>query len=1617
MATIDERVVSLKLNNKQFVSAINESAASMDKLKGSLNDAGKSAGGLSRLAEIARNTTFGDLASRALEVGRNLTVSSGLGIASFAGIGAAAVSAGAQLVTGFFQVAKDGFAEYETQINSVQTILANTAQNGTTLSQVNAALDELNAYADKTIYNFTEMTNAIGTFTVAGVGLEDATAAVKGFSNMAALSGANAQQAAGATRQLAQAMSSGTVKLQDWMSIENAGIGGKQFQEALMTTARVHGVAVDDMIAKEGSFRLSLQKGWLSAEIMTETLKVMTGDLSEAQIQQMGYSEEQAAQMAKLAQAGLDSATQIRTFSQMIGTWGEALGSGWAKTWQIILGDFGQAQSLFTAVGNWVGDLINDMSDARNSFLEMWAAAGGREDLLRGLKNIFFAIFKVLGQIGTAFDRVFGGASGAGLARITKAFADFTEKLLITNNFADKLEWTFTGLFSVFHILWTVVSEVGQIILTVAGHILGAFFPAVSGVNSGIFQITKVLGKVIYAFDQWFTKLDIGGKALKILLPPIDALGKAISWVVEKIHSFFIWLDIGGRVRAASEAVGGFSGVMNRLSSALKNSAAFQALSKALEKVKYHFTEIKEAVQDFGEKIGAKLGSKLSSVKGSVESFFAGFNNNGLTGFDAILAAVGTKLGDLATKFDLAGKAQWFADKVGELSAAIAELFDKIKNSSIWDSFGNGLSKVGGFVGGLAYSFRDWVNGQSSVVDKAKETGKAMGDMGAKTVDAATQAGQAAKQNFLSKWLEDIKRLVNQLHLPELFDTIKQKLVEFKNFFTQTVGPAIKKAASKAFGGIGEALGKANENLKSYDMGDILASIIGGGLIYVIVKLVNTIKDNLGKVGNVFDSASEAFTKLGDVLSSFEQKVKSEALIKIAIAVGLLAAALVVMSLVPFPKLVTSIIALKIVMNLLVETLEKLDNIDGKGIWKLIPIMIALGVTLLMISAAVAILGKMSLQGAIQSVVLLDVIINSLIMVITTLGKNKGATEGAGILMAMATATLIMAAAVAILGALPLANAIQGVIALGVIIAELAAFMFLVSKNPQMSVGAGLLLGLAVACTVLVSAIWMLGTMDTGKLIQGVIAVGVVIAILTVAVNAVGTRGLAGAAAMLAMTVAVMALVGAVSTLGKMSIGDLAKGIIALAAGLAVLVLAMAGAQSFMTGAIALTVMAAALIPFATAIKMLSGLTWSELAIGLIALAGGLAIMLLAAAGAMAVAPGLILLTAIFVALGIALTPLALALSAFAAVLTICATVGSAAFAVLAEGMMRVATVLPMLAIELANAMANFIITLGSKAPEMAAAISSLIGAGIAAIVANIPGIVNAIFVLISAMLTELDNHAYEFGYKAADIIAKFIQGIADGLPAIIEAGTDLIVNFINGVAAAIPRILDAAANLILTFLEGIANTINKYSARFRQAGKDIAWAIIDGVTGGLASKAWEVGEGMVNAAKNGYNRVKNFFGIHSPSRLMRQLALYIGDGMVLGLHDSEEKVGDAGESLASGAYDAMKKPLDKINEIISTDPSYRPEITPVLNLDEMTRQAKGIENVLPALNGTLSASAGARPIEKLSDSEMANLSSQNSGVNITFNQTNNSPEALDAATIYRNTRNQLALAKDRLSL
>ncbi len=262
--TIDEKVVEMRFDNKQFESNIQTSLSSIDKLKNSLNFSGV-AKSFENVTSSARKCDVSPLGNAVESIRLKFSALEVMAVTALANITNSAVNAGKRIVSALtIDPIRSGFQEYETQIGAIQTILANTQSKGTTLYQVNNALDELNKYADQTIYNFTEMTRNIGTFTAAGVELDTAVSSIKGIANLAAVSGSTSQQASTAMYQLSQAIAAGKVQLMDWNSVVNAGMGGELFQNALKRTATHFGYNVDAMIEKYGSFRESLTQGGMA---------------------------------------------------------------------------------------------------------------------------------------------------------------------------------------------------------------------------------------------------------------------------------------------------------------------------------------------------------------------------------------------------------------------------------------------------------------------------------------------------------------------------------------------------------------------------------------------------------------------------------------------------------------------------------------------------------------------------------------------------------------------------------------------------------------------------------------------------------------------------------------------------------------------------------------------------------------------------------------------------------------------------------------------------------------------------------------------------------------------------------------------------------------------------------------------------------------------------------------------------------------------------------------------------------------------------------------------------------------------------------------------------------
>lgn len=427
--TVDEKVVEMRFDNAQFEKNVQGTMNSIEKLKQKLKFKGASEG-IEKINDSVKHVNMSGLERGVETVKLKFSSLEVMAATALANITNSAVNAGRRIISALtLDPIRDGFAEYETQMDSVQTILANTQKEGTDVKTVNKYLDELNTYADKTIYNFTEMTKNIGTFTAAGVKLEDSVSAIKGIANLAAVSGSTSQQTSTAMYQLSQALATGTVKLQDWNSVVNAGMGGQVFQDALIRTSEHLQTGAKEAIEASGSFRDSLTEGeWLTTEVLTETLDqfATAADTQEEyaaavkKFVDQGYSQEEAKEMADMAKTANDAATKVKTFTQLIDTLKEALGSGWTKTWQLVIGDFEDAKELWTGVSDTIGGFINDFSDARNLLLEKALSNPFKSisDKLNDLKGSEESVTDATIDLGDTVNKVLSGDFGDGEDRI-----------------------------------------------------------------------------------------------------------------------------------------------------------------------------------------------------------------------------------------------------------------------------------------------------------------------------------------------------------------------------------------------------------------------------------------------------------------------------------------------------------------------------------------------------------------------------------------------------------------------------------------------------------------------------------------------------------------------------------------------------------------------------------------------------------------------------------------------------------------------------------------------------------------------------------------------------------------------------------------------------------------------------------------------------------------------------------------------------------------------------------------------------------------------------------------------------------------------------------------------
>ena len=1170
---VDERVVSMKFDNAQFENGVKTSLSTLDKLKNSLNFKSASTG-LNNINTAANKVNMSGISKGIESIQAKFSALDVMAVTALANITNSAVNAGRRITRALtIEPIFTGFQEYETQINAVQTILANTRSEGTTIKDVNSALDELNKYADLTIYNFTEMTRNIGTFTAAGVKLDTSVSAIQGIANLAAVSGSSSQQASIAMYQLSQALAAGTVKLQDWNSVVNAGMGGQVFQNALKETSKELNTGAEAAIKAKGSFRESLQTGWLTSKVLTETLKKFTTSganeyvakytglskeaveetlksakakygeadaiehASKALAEKSGKNAKEIQDALEFAKTAEDAATKVKTFTQLWDVLKEAVQSGWSQTWRLIFGDFEEAKALFTPLANFLTGIISKISDTRNAIIKgaLESPFGKMAKNISKVQKSFKGATETVKNYGKVVDRIINGDFGNGKTRIdelTKAGYDWAHaQNLVNEKLKDGTRHT------------TNYKEAQK---------------EVSKTQE------KTISQLAKMSDAQLKSLGYNEKYIKDL----RALQEQAKKTGIPLNEFIKNIDqLDGRTLIINSFKNAGSGLVKVITS-IRDAWREAFYGKASEE-----DIIKQKTERLYNMIAAihKFSLKLKMSNDTADKLKRTFRGV-FALFDLLTTVIG---GPFKIAFKMVLKLLGKMDidilsATASMGDAIVKLRDWIFNNNLisksLDKVISSIKKAIKYIKDLFNSFVKLPEVQKSI-KKFKKTFTDIPEIGKNLMTGLKKGLEDGKStiidvliNFGKQMLEAIKKVLG-IHSPsteteEIGNNFILGFVNAINSGIEVVITALKKLGSKAL-----------DVLRSFDFGAVLAVAFGVG-IFVLLKKISDAFDVLTGpikgISSVLEGAGNALTGFGNVLNGFAMKTKAKALKDIAISIAILVGALVLLAYVAKKDgaslgwailVITTITAL--IGGLAIAVSKAVSKIDVKNALKIVGLAGALTLmanAVLILSSAMLILSKIDWKQGLVALGGLTAIIGSFIGLLWACEKfDKGSQNISKIgwtFITLSVSMLILAKVLKIVSKLDPKALDKGIDCIGsltLFIAGLMAATLLIGKRANM-IG-GTLLKISFAILLLTFVIKSVSKLDPKALEVGKQCIEDFALLI---IGLIATTNLAGdkidevGKTILAISASILLLIVAIKLVSKLKPTEIAKGIIAI---------------------------------------------------------------------------------------------------------------------------------------------------------------------------------------------------------------------------------------------------------------------------------------------------------------------------------------------------------------------------------------------------------------------------------------------------------------------------------------
>lgn len=1605
---MDERIVEMKFDNNNFEKNVKTSMSTIEDLKSSLNFSGIS----SSMNNTFNSLDFSGIISGLTKVKDNFSTMEIAAISVISNITNRLVDMAAKSVKALsVDNITSGWTKYAEKTTAVATLFS----QGYDMDVINKQLDKLLWFTDETSYGFTGMVSNIGKFTASGQGLEDAVGAMMGIANWAALSGQNASTASRAMDQLSQSLGRGSVKLMDWQSIQTANMDTKEFRENVLSSAVAMGELTKSIdgryITKSGNMFDTNQfteflssDAWLTTDVLMKTLKTYSSavddiydiTLNDATIDTTSQAiEKYSDTLDSFGIKAFKAAQEAKTFREAIDATKEAVASQWTSIFEKIFGQYDTAKDLWTNLANELWDVFAGPLSLTNEIVDAWKGLGGSDDLFANTEeqtgafwNMFYAILEIKNLIKNAWRTIFPISEMVEESELIDTIANkvkkFTEKIReITENIkmSEKTADTFTNILKgLFSIIKVITSSIKALFAGIA--------PLFSVVNKSSKLVFNILGSI---GDRFATFVN----ATTIFTSVGTKMADILNMIINEIKDFNIINNVIKLIMGLKNAFnqnGGTTENFSKILTTLKNAVGillivFKTLYNFIKTyILPAFWSLLGVVFKIVGAIGGKIVSAFSWIGGLIIKFVEFIKTSEIVNKTFSVITSGFK--------NLASAINNFFGFLGDANMSSVDTFS--------NNIENKLNPLESVLKGITGLFTGLWSILKSLLPLLSSAISFVGNL-------LTSFGETVSNFFGGNGNNILSKILSFGFLVTATKTITDFIYMLKSItfaITDAIGSFSEMMYSKALINYAEALKELGIAILIIVAALLLISMIDDAALARSLSTLVIIMSTMMIMLKILKNISEKTGILG-----IKTMIMTYAMINFAIAIGILALAIKIMSSISQEELLNGLTGLIMIMSVLLIA-AKIISSNSKTFIMGTSGLISMALAVLLLSVSLKSIGKMDPNEFKQGIKGIVILTSLCVLFAKISGTIKKAIISAAGMILFSEALILASVAMIIIGSMgwkKLAIGITGITAIvGLMLilgaigshvskAIISAFAMLIVSSALMSLAFSLALfaivswvGIGKAMTSLIGifiAFKFIGNIVNSHTISTVFSMLIISSTLMLLAFSLAAFAIVPWSGILKAVVSLVSIFTLLSIITKfMGIQTIAYmsllgfALIPLSAGLMLLAMAMLslGVVPFKLIGKALLILVVSLGLLAIAGMVLKPFTKTILLVAISLLMFATALFLINAA-----------MSIIIITLGIfgkaAVESFMLFLEAIVQtaplMISAIATLAASIFqglAIASTGLFELLNALvgqileflwrqgPLIIITVVMLLASLLVALAEYFPTMAEALISMVITLLEVIRDNASTIINIILdiliKLIEALTAKMPEIIDKLGEMVITIIESLVETIVELVPRLVNSGFDLILGLIRGLGQAIEDRAEDVKKTMAGFCQNIINAVLIFFGMKKITGeassfKEVGRNLVQGLINGMIENAKNVGEKVKQIGKSIIEGFKTVLGINSPSTETWEDSKYLMEGFSGGMDANAKKVTNSVKRLGKEVLDefdnsGMFGVIENLYDALNGDIDGELVIKPIMDLTEIQNGTDSIYGMLNKVNG-----------------------------------------------------------------